>query len=132
MDAITLTPPPKDVAASDWLVQVYSAIQKLIVAVQQAKSGTGPGGSSGPNQPFGQTPPAQTQALGIGAGVIVPISEGGTGATSSAAARSNLGAATKGSPGTHTIILAKITGGGANGSITWNADGTITAFVDPT
>lgn len=32
----------------------------------------------------------------------------------------------------HTIVLLKLTGGGANGSITWNANGVITGFVDPT
>lgn len=32
----------------------------------------------------------------------------------------------------HTITLLKLTGGGSNGSITWNAKGVITAFVDPT
>jgi len=32
----------------------------------------------------------------------------------------------------HTITLAPITGGGTPGSITWNASGVITGFVDPT
>lgn len=32
----------------------------------------------------------------------------------------------------HTIMLAPITGGGTPGSITWNSDGVITAYVDPT
>jgi hypothetical protein len=32
----------------------------------------------------------------------------------------------------HTITLLKLTGGGTDGSITWNADGVITGFVDPT
>lgn len=34
--------------------------------------------------------------------------------------------------GPHTIPLAKITPGGVNGSITFNAEGVVTAFVDPT
>jgi hypothetical protein len=32
----------------------------------------------------------------------------------------------------HTITLLKLTGGGSDGSITWNADGVVTGFVDPT
>jgi len=32
----------------------------------------------------------------------------------------------------HTITLLKLTGGGTDGSITWNANGVITGFVDPT
>lgn len=32
----------------------------------------------------------------------------------------------------HTITLAALTGGGTTGSITWNAAGQVTAFVDPT
>jgi hypothetical protein len=34
--------------------------------------------------------------------------------------------------GPHTITLAKITAGGSNGSLTFNAQGVITGFVDPT
>ena len=47
-------------------------------------------------------------------------------------ARAALDAAQAESPGAHTIPLAKITGGGADGSITWSADGVVSAFVDPT
>jgi hypothetical protein len=32
----------------------------------------------------------------------------------------------------HTITLLKLTGGGTDGSITWNANGVVTGFVDPT
>jgi len=32
----------------------------------------------------------------------------------------------------HTITLAKLTPAGANGSITWDANGWVTAYVDPT
>ena len=63
---------------------------------------------------------------------ILGIGNGGTGGGTATAARTALSAATAGTPGVHTITLAKLTGGGANGSITWNADGVITAFVDPT
>lgn len=47
-------------------------------------------------------------------------------------ARAALGAAEAETPGAHTITLLKLTGGGADGSITWNADGVVSAFVDPT
>lgn len=35
-------------------------------------------------------------------------------------------------PGAHTIPLAKLTALGTNGSLTWNAQGVITGYVDPT
>lgn len=63
---------------------------------------------------------------------IVPIASGGTNAATAAAARASLGAAASSGVAAHTITLAKLTGGGANGSITWNSDGVVTAFVDPT
>lgn len=56
---------------------------------------------------------------------------GGTGATTPAAARTNLGAAASGvgpAPGTYATGL-KLTGPGNNGSITINADGQITAIT---
>jgi len=63
----------------------------------------------------------------------LPIARGGTGAVTAANARTNLGAAQAQSPGgPHTITLAALTGGGTQGSITFNAQGVITAFVDPT
>lgn len=54
--------------------------------------------------------------------------------TNAATARAALGAAAKASPAiTAAIIpLAKITGGGADGSITVNAEGIVTAYVAPT
>ncbi len=63
---------------------------------------------------------------------ILPVANGGTNAATAAAARANLSAAQIQAPGAHTIVLAKITGGGANGSLTWNSEGVITGFVDPT
>jgi len=63
----------------------------------------------------------------------LPIARGGTGAVTAANARTNLGAAQAQAPGgPHTITLAALTGGGTQGSITFNAQGVITAFVDPT
>lgn len=52
--------------------------------------------------------------------------------TSAASFRAAIGAAAATAVGAHTMTLAKITAGGTNGSLSWNADGAITAFVDPT
>lgn len=49
-----------------------------------------------------------------------------------ATVRGGIGAAAAGTPGAHTMTIPKLTGLGANGSITWNADGVVTAYVDPT
>jgi hypothetical protein len=68
----------------------------------------------------------------IPSAIPVPVAEGGTGSFNAAGARTNLGAAAAQTPGAHTIPLAKITGGGADGSITWNAEGVVTGFADPT
>lgn len=72
------------------------------------------------------------KATRIPSALPVPVAEGGTGSANAAGARANLGAAAAGAAGVHTITLAKLTGGGANGSITWNADGVVTAYTDPT
>lgn len=71
-------------------------------------------------------------AKDAGFGSPVPVANGGTGANSAAGARANLSAAQIQAPGAHTITLAKITGAGANGSLTWNSEGVITGYVDPT
>lgn len=62
------------------------------------------------------------------------VASGGTGANSASGARSNLGAAAKASPAivAATIPLAKITGGGTDGSLTVNTEGIVTAYVAPT
>ena len=54
--------------------------------------------------------------------------------TNAATARGGLGAAAKASPAIvgAVIPLAKITGGGVDGSITVNAEGIVTAYVAPT
>ena len=66
-------------------------------------------------------------------GTVWPIANGGTNANTAAGARASLSAAQIQTPGgPHTVPLAKITGGGVDGSITFNAEGVITAFVDPT
>lgn len=60
------------------------------------------------------------------------VANGGTGATDAATARTNLGAAAAAAITGATIPLAKITGGGTDGSITVNAQGVVTAYVAPT
>lgn len=64
---------------------------------------------------------------------VLPLANGGTNANSAVNARASLSAAQIQAPGgPHTVPLAKLTGGGVNGSITFNAEGVITGFVDPT
>jgi len=52
--------------------------------------------------------------------------------TNAATFRSSVGAATSTGITATTLTLAKITGGGSNGSITLTADGCISAYVAPT
>jgi len=68
----------------------------------------------------------------LGETIPVSIADGGTGATSSDEARTNLAAAKSGGIKAGSVTLAKITGGGSNGSISWNSDGCITSFTPPT
>lgn len=62
----------------------------------------------------------------------LPIANGGTDAVDATTARGNLGAAESGGVGAYTIALAPLTGGGTPGAISWNADGCVTSFTDPT
>ncbi len=70
------------------------------------------------------------QAIGTGADVTFNTVDFGDPATT----RSNLGAAEAANPPivAGVIPLAKITGGGADGSITVNSSGVITAYTAPT
>jgi hypothetical protein len=52
--------------------------------------------------------------------------------TNQAAARANIGAAKVGGAGTTTLTLAKITPGGVNGSISFNSDGVVVGYAQPT
>lgn len=64
--------------------------------------------------------------------VPLGVGSGGTGAQDAATARSNLGVDTPPVITATTITLAKLTTGGTNGSITVNASGRVTAYVQPT
>lgn len=80
------------------------------------------------------TPTGAATLAGLVLITPLAVTSGGTGANSASGARSNLGAAAKANPAiaAATIPLAKITGGGTDGSITVNAEGIITAYTAPT
>ena len=67
----------------------------------------------------------------IGAGITIsgPSSGATVSVTNAAMFRSAIGVA---GVAAHTITLAKITPTGTDGSITWDANGWVTAYVDPT
>ncbi len=73
-------------------------------------------------------------ASGIGMTITGSIGSGTIAITSAAFFRSAIGAAAKANPAIApaTIPLAKITGGGTDGSITVNAEGIITSYALPT
>lgn len=78
-------------------------------------------------------------ALGGGGALVkdagfatVPLGSGGTGQVTAAAALAALNGVPKVGVTAHTITLAALTTLGTRGSITWNSDGLITGFVDPT
>lgn len=52
--------------------------------------------------------------------------------SNAATARTALGVTLPTGGAAHTITLLKLTGGGTDGSITWDANGWVTAYVDPT
>lgn len=64
-----------------------------------------------------------------------PVTSSGTltlTVSSAATARSAISAAQKTAVGAHTITIPKLTSGGTDGSVSWNADGSVSAYVDPT
>lgn len=73
-------------------------------------------------------------ATGVGMTITGSIGSGTIAITSATSFRSAISAAAKASPAIvgATITLAKITGGGTDGSITVNAEGIVTAYVQPT
>jgi len=83
------------------------------------------------NPTFQAAPAPSASSINTG---ILGQGYGGTGFSSLSTSdlRNNLNVPERITVTAHTITLAKITGGGTDGSITWNADGLITAYVDPT
>lgn len=73
-------------------------------------------------------------ATGVGMTISGSIGSGTISITNAASFRSAISAAAKANPAIApaTIPLAKITGGGTDGSITVNAEGIITSYVAPT
>lgn len=71
-------------------------------------------------------------ATGVGMTITGSIGSGTIAISNAATFRSAISAAQKTSVGAHTITLAKLTPAGTNGSISWNADGCVSAYVDPT
>lgn len=71
-------------------------------------------------------------ANGVGFQITGPSNGATISVTSASTARTAINAAQKESPTPGTITLAKITGGGVNGSLTISADGVISAYVAPT
>jgi hypothetical protein len=101
-------------AASDALTQLQTFVgkgQTQFTSTDSTVAGSGVG----------------LQLAGPGSAVVITV-------TSGSAMRSAIGAAAKASPAivAATIPLFKITGGGADGSITVNAEGIVTAYVLPT
>lgn len=136
----------------DLMRQVSELQAKLGIAQQGSTRNIG-GIARAINIPAASDPNAQAQVYGAGVIPEVPslgsisISGGSTGYTftgtspnftmtlsSGSTVRSAISAAAKASPAITgaTIPLAKITGPGADGSITVNTEGIVTAYVAPT
>jgi len=101
-------------AASDALTQLQTFVgkgQTQFTSTDSTVAGSGVG----------------LQFAGPGSAVVITVTNG-------SAMRSAIGAAAKASPAivAATIPLAKITGPGADGSISVNAEGIVTAYVAPT
>jgi len=101
-------------AASDALTQLQTFVgkgQTQFTSTDSTVAGSGVG----------------LQLAGPGSAVVITVTNG-------SAMRSAIGAAAKASPAivAATIPLAKITGPGADGSISVNAEGIVTAYVAPT
>lgn len=73
-------------------------------------------------------------ASGVGMTITGSIGSGTIAISNAVSFRGAIGAAAKATPAIvgATITLAKITGGGTDGSITVNAEGIVTAYVQPT
>ena len=69
---------------------------------------------------------------GLTLGNPLPISSGGTDANTASGALASLGAVAASGISAGSVTLAKLTSGGTEGSISWNAGGVITGVVSPT
>lgn len=116
------------------------AAETLIVGAQVTGAISSLNGLAAPTQLFATSGGITVSSVGnthtfsFSFSGTLAVANGGTGATTASGARTNLGAAAAASPAITpaTITLAKITGGGTDGSITVSADGVITAYVAPT
>jgi len=86
--------------------------------------------SAGDTNFVGQAVPLT--ATGVGFSISGTTTSGVISVSNAATARAALGITLPTGVAAHTITIPKLTGGGANGSISWDANGWITAFVDPT
>lgn len=112
-----------------------SRVRALEVSLQAAQDALAAGTTFvgfGQNLPGALTGSVNFLATGVGMSISGPSSGATISITNAATFRGAINAAISGAVAAHTITLAALTGGGTQGSITWNADGTITAFTDPT
>lgn len=138
------------------LIRLYDLVNRLqdeLTAMKLGQSGasgssTSRGLQSSVSIPAVADPQASAQVYPTGINPSISInsvSGGSTGYTftlsngiatmsvgTAATVRSSIGAAQAGTPGAHTVPIPKLTPAGAAGSITFNADGVITAYTDPT
>lgn len=115
--------------------QVTEKVKQIDVALQAVQDSLTQGSTFvafGQSQPVADTASVALTATGVGYSISGPSSAGVIAVTNALTARTAIGAAQATAVGAHTITLAALTGGGTQGSITWNADGTVSAFVDPT
>lgn len=107
-------------------------LKTALQAVQDALTQGGTFVAFGQAQPFSETQTVSFSATGVGYSISGPSNAATITVTNATTARGAINAAVATAVGAHTITLAALTGGGTQGSISWNADGTVTAFVDPT
>jgi hypothetical protein len=117
------------------LAPLETKVAALEVSLQAATD-AGAAGTTfvgfGQNLPAALTGSVNFLATGVGMQISGPSGSATITIVTPATFRAAIVAAVATAVGAHTITLAALTGGGTQGSISWNADGTITAFVDPT
>lgn len=122
---------PSAKGSATTLVDQVSKLQVVLQTVQDSLTQQSTFVGFGVSSPVAPTASVSFLASGIGLEIAGSSSAAVISVTSAAATRAAIDAAQRGAPGAHTITLAALTGGGAQGSITWNADGVVTAYVDP-